>query len=101
MAEKEARITMNRMNYAEIKDRAIELLKSGVIDNRSFDEIRHGESCIRAWCIRDALDRACREIERNCRRRTTTDASPCEKATIARPRARLNGTFVIGTTTRS
>src|SRR5882672_6228476 len=63
MAEKEARITMNRMNYAEIKDRAIELLKSGVIDNRSFDEIRHGESCIRAWCIRDALDRACREIE--------------------------------------
>ena len=54
---------MNRMNYAEIKDRAIELLKSGVIDNRSFDEIRHGESCIRAWCIRDALDRACREIE--------------------------------------
>ena len=51
------------MNYAEIKDRAIELLKSGVIDNRSFDEIRHGESCIRAWCIRDALDRACREIE--------------------------------------
>jgi hypothetical protein len=90
------------LNYAEIKDRAIELLKSGVIDNRSFDEIRHGESCIRAWCIRDALDRACREIEQQLppphHHRCVTLR---KKATIARPRARLNGTFVLGTTTRS
>jgi hypothetical protein len=51
------------MGYGEIRDRAIALLQSGVIDGKTFDQIRYGESCIRAWCIRDALDRAVREIE--------------------------------------
>jgi hypothetical protein len=54
---------MNRMHYGEIKDRAITLLQAGAIDGKTFDQIRHGESCVRAFCIRIALDRACREIE--------------------------------------
>ena len=41
---------LNRVSYGEIRDRAIALLQSG-------------ESCIRSYCIRIALDRACSEIE--------------------------------------
>jgi len=51
------------LNYAEIKDRAIALLQAGAIDGKTFDQIRHGESCTMFFCIRSALDIACREIE--------------------------------------
>jgi hypothetical protein len=54
---------LNRVHYGDIKDRAIELLQSGVIDGKTFDQIRHGESCTRSYCIRFALDIACREFE--------------------------------------
>jgi hypothetical protein len=47
-----------------IVSRAIELLQAGAIDGKTFDQIRHGESCTRSFCIRSALDIAVREFER-------------------------------------
>ena len=66
---------LNRVSYGEIRDRAIALLQSGEIDGKTFDQIRHGESCIRSYCIRIALDRACSESEQRLpwpRHRTVT-----------------------------
>jgi hypothetical protein len=48
--------------YIQIKERAVALLQAGGIDGRTFDQIRHAESCTRSWCIRDALNRTCSEI---------------------------------------
>jgi hypothetical protein len=65
VSSRRTRGRMNRaaeMRYIQVKNRAVALLQARAIDSKTFDQIRRTESCIRSWCIRDALDRACSEI---------------------------------------
>lgn len=55
---------MRSQFYENIKNRAIELLQSGGIDNRSIDELRSGEGCTRSYCIGIAIVTALDELKR-------------------------------------